>query len=63
MQILLRWALQSGCAVIPKSVTAKYIRENAEENLLSWQLSEADMAALGRLENGTKYCWDPVDVA
>lgn len=57
-QVLLRWGLQQGCAVIPKSVHPDRIQQASPKELMSWQLSDADMAALDALEDGTKYCWD-----
>jgi diketogulonate reductase-like aldo/keto reductase len=56
-QVLLRWALQRGVAVIPKSVTASRIDENAR--LFDFELSADDMAAMAALETGKKYCWNP----
>jgi diketogulonate reductase-like aldo/keto reductase len=58
--VLLRWGLQQGCAVIPKSVHAEYIQQARPEALLGWQLSAEDMAALDALSEGgtTKFCWD-----
>lgn len=46
-QVLHRWALQLGVAVIPKSATPKRIVENAQ--LLGFQLSELDMRLLSGL--------------
>lgn len=43
-QILHRWALQLGTAVIPKSASPKRIVENAQ--LLDFQISEVDMVLL-----------------
>jgi diketogulonate reductase-like aldo/keto reductase len=59
-QVLLRWGLQQGCCVIPKSVRPDRIREFAPAALLEgWELSAQQMAALGALDRGTKFCWDP----
>lgn len=57
-QVLLRWGLQQGCAVIPKSVSPERIQQASPDQLLSWELSADDMAALDALEDGTKFCWD-----
>jgi len=46
-QVLLRWALQLGAAVIPKSGTAQRIAENAR--LFDFELPEADMRLLSGL--------------
>ncbi|WIA12687.1 hypothetical protein OEZ85_006328 [Tetradesmus obliquus] len=61
-QVLLRWALQQGCAVIPKSVHPQYIQQYSPQQLLSWQLADADVAALNALEDGHKYCWDASNI-
>eukprot|EP00931_Biecheleriopsis_adriatica_P046793 TRINITY_DN26915_c0_g1_i1.p1 TRINITY_DN26915_c0_g1~~TRINITY_DN26915_c0_g1_i1.p1 ORF type:complete len:1034 (-),score=207.37 TRINITY_DN26915_c0_g1_i1:27-2711(-) len=46
-QVLHRWALQHGIAVIPKASSAERIRENAQ--LLDFELSNAEVAALDGL--------------
>jgi diketogulonate reductase-like aldo/keto reductase len=62
VQVLLRWGLQQGCAVIPKSVHSSRIQQASPAQLLGWQLSQEDMSALNALEDGTKYCWDASDI-
>jgi len=59
-QVLLRWGLQEGCAVIPKSVSPQRIQQFSEAALLGggWELSARHMADLGKLDDGHKYCWD-----
>jgi len=56
-QAILRWHLQTGNVVIPKSVTSSRIRENFE--LFDFSLSEDDMAALERLDAGERVGPDP----
>lgn len=63
MQVLLRWGLEEGCAVIPKSVNLQHLQQLTPEALLSWQLEAKHKAALDALEDEHKYCWDPKDVA
>ncbi|HET7509469.1 MAG TPA: aldo/keto reductase [Solirubrobacterales bacterium] len=56
-QAILRWHLQVGNVVIPKSVTSSRIRENFE--LFDFALSEDDMAAIERLDSGERVGPDP----
>src|SRR5215203_2577762 len=49
-QVILRWHLQIGNVVIPKSSNPERIRENFE--LFDFELSDDDMAALERLDSG-----------
>jgi 2,5-diketo-D-gluconate reductase A len=58
-QTILRWHLQLGNVVIPKSVTPERIRENIE--LFDFELSEDDMAAIARLDAGRRTGPDPTD--
>lgn len=56
-QVILRWHLQLGNVVIPKSATPERIRENFE--LFDFALSEDDMAAIERLDAGERTGPDP----
>ena len=65
--VLLRWALQRGCSVTPKSATPARIAENAA--VFGFQLSEEQMAAIGALGDAAaddpaqgRLCWrtDPL---
>ena len=58
-QVLLRWGLQHDLVVIPKSVHAERIRENAD--LYGFALDADDMAALDALDEGYRTSWDPTD--
>ncbi|KAM6894397.1 glyoxal reductase-like isoform 1-T2 [Lycodopsis pacificus] len=55
-QVLLRWAVQQGVPVIPKSSNPDRIQDNAR--LFDFTLSDADMDRLSALDCGRKYCRD-----
>jgi hypothetical protein len=50
--VLLRWGLQRGTSVLPKSTNPGRIQSNLE--IVDWQLSAADMEALSGLEVQTR---------
>jgi diketogulonate reductase-like aldo/keto reductase len=56
-QVVLRWHLQRGTVVIPKSVTPSRIRSNLDA--VGFALSEDDMAAIAGLERGERLGPDP----
>lgn len=56
-QTILRWHLQLGNVVIPKSATPERIREDFE--VFDFALSEDDMAAIERLDTGRRTGPDP----
>ncbi len=56
-QVVLRWHLQIGNVVIPKSVTPERIRENID--LFDFELSEDDLAAIARLDAAHRIGPDP----
>jgi diketogulonate reductase-like aldo/keto reductase len=56
-QVLLRWGIQHGLVVLPKSTRPARIIENAA--LFDFQLDDAAMAALDALEEGLVTGWDP----
>jgi 2,5-diketo-D-gluconate reductase A len=58
-QTILRWHLQLGNVVIPKSVTPERIRENLE--IFDFELSEDDLAAIARLDGGQRTGPDPAE--
>jgi diketogulonate reductase-like aldo/keto reductase len=58
-QVLLRWGLQHGLVVLPKSTRAERIAENAA--VFDFELSAEEMARLDALEEGLVTGWDPRD--
>jgi diketogulonate reductase-like aldo/keto reductase len=56
-QVLLRWGVQHGLVVLPKSVRRDRIAENAA--LFDFVLDEAAMARLDALEENLATGWDP----
>ena len=58
-QILIRWALQHGLIVIPKSANRKRIFENAD--VFDFEISAADMQLLDGFNENLRTCWDPTD--
>ena len=56
-QLLLRWALERDMVVLPKSVHADRMAENAD--IFGWSLGEEALAALDALEDGVAMAWDP----
>lgn len=56
-QVVLRWHLQQGTIVIPKTTRKKRMLENAA--VFDFTLTEAQMAALNALETGQNYGPDP----
>ena len=56
-QVMIRWALQRGHTVIPKSVSPVRIKENA--NVFDFNLNNEQMKILNGLEEGLRFCPDP----
>ena len=57
-QVMIRWALQSGHTVIPKSARPQRIEENAD--VFDFKLTEDQMKMLDELEEGLRFCPDPI---
>jgi diketogulonate reductase-like aldo/keto reductase len=56
-QILIRWALQHGLVVIPKSANPRRIAENA--SVFDFEISPDDMRVLDGFNEDLRTCWDP----
>jgi len=60
-QVILRWHLQEGFVVIPKSVTPSRIEENF--NVFDFELTEDEMNVVRSLDTGKRLFFDPKDPA
>lgn len=56
-QVLIRWSLQLGNSVIPRSSSPERIAENLD--VFGFELAAEHMDALGSLDDGTRYRPDP----
>lgn len=59
-QVLIRWSLQHGIVVIPKSVKPERIRENGR--VFDFNISDGVMRKLDSLNEDLRTCWDPSEV-
>lgn len=59
-QIMIRWSLQVGTIVIPKSVHKDRIFENAD--VFDFEIEAEDMASLNKLDEGYRVTWDPTTI-
>ena len=59
MQVLLKWGLQKGHSILPKSATEARIRSNFQ---LDFDMSIPAMDKLDSVELVKKYGWNPVNV-
>ena len=63
-QVLLRWGVQKGYAVLPKSANPERIRQNID--LFSFAIDDEDMAAIAEMDRGEAVAWssgDPTKVS
>jgi diketogulonate reductase-like aldo/keto reductase len=58
-QIMIRWGLQQGQTMIPKSVNPVRIRQNAD--VFDFTLSDKQMRLLAELDEGFRFCQNPLD--
>jgi diketogulonate reductase-like aldo/keto reductase len=52
-QVVLRWAVQRGTTVVPKTASVKRLQENLD--VFSFELTAEEMAALDALDRGVRY--------
>lgn len=63
-QLLLRWGIQNGYAVLPKSLNPDRMRQNLD--LDGFRIDDADMASISRMDRGNGLAWsigDPSNLA
>ena len=54
-QLLLRWGVQNGYAVLPKSVNPDQMRQNLD--ILSFSIDDDDMAQMNTMNRGDGVAW------
>lgn len=54
-QLLLRWGVQNGYAVLPKSLNPERMRQNID--LFSFSIDDADMAHMATMDRGDGVAW------
>lgn len=59
-QVMIRWALQHGLIVIPKSSHKQRIKENFD--VFDFSLSQEEMSKLDALNENYRTCWDPSSI-
>ena len=60
-QILVRWSIQAGAVVLPKSANPERIKENSE--VFDFEISEDDMDYIEEEFNEDfRVAWDPTDI-
>ena len=57
-QVILRWHLERGIIVIPKSSNPKRMKENSE--IFDFQLTDEDMKKISKLNTGKRYAINPI---
>lgn len=63
-QVLLRWGVQNGYPVLPKSTNPDRLRQNAD--IFSFSIDAGDMAAIEKMDRGEAVAWavgDPTQAA
>jgi len=59
-QVMLRWCIERGFIVLPKSVTPERVQANAD--IFDFQLDDDDLRQLAKLDKDLRTCWDPTNI-
>lgn len=59
-QLILRWSIQKGVPVVPKSTKENHIQQNMD--LYSFDIIAEDITMIDDLHSGHKFCWDSTNV-
>ena len=59
-QLMIRWGIEHGLVVIPKSTREELIRENSQ--VFDFDISDDDMSSLDSLNEDLRLNWDPTNV-
>lgn len=59
-QVMLRWCIEQGFIILPKSVNPDRIQQNKQ--VLDFTLTDADMNELKQLDKNMRTCWNPTFV-
>jgi diketogulonate reductase-like aldo/keto reductase len=59
-QVMLRWCVQQGFVVLPKSVTPERVQQNID--IFDFELGPEDMQKLAALDRDLRTAWDPTHV-
>lgn len=59
-QIMLRWCIEQGLIVLPKSVTPERVRENIK--LFDFKLDTEDLKKLAGVDRNLRTAWSPVHI-
>lgn len=57
VQVMLRWSIQLGNVVIPKSTTIENMKDNLD--IFDFELDKNDMSQIEELNENFRTCWDP----
>lgn len=60
-QVMIRWCIDNGFVVLPKTTHEKRLKENFD--VFDFKLDATDMKQLKKLEKNYRTCWDPTHVA